>query len=278
MILPTANAPDARSADAGDCLLKERRGAALYLTLNRPGRLNALSDRLVDELYATFAAMSDNSEVRVIVLAGAGRAFCAGFDVQDSDSAPGGQNAGEVLANQRRISRIVAVMRSCPQPIICLLNGAAAGGGFALALASDIRIGTPAARMNAAFIRLGLSGCDIGVSYFLPRLIGSSRAAYYLYTGAFMNAEQGLACGLLLDVVQADALSARGDQIVEEMLYASPLGLRLTKDTFNASIDAPSLAAVLAMEDRTQSLAALGPDFAEGIQAFRERRKPEFRA
>lgn len=262
--------------DASDGLLRERRGSALWLTLSRPDRLNALDDALIDALFQTFDDLKTAPEIRVVVIKGEGRAFCAGFDIKASDSAPGGQSAGEILRNQRRISAIVRAMRLCPQPIVCLLNGVASGGGFALALASDLRLAVPEAKMNAAFIRLGLSGCDIGVSYFLPRLIGASRAAYYLYSGAFMSADAGLANGLLLELVDAEAIEQRGQEIVEQLLNASPLGLSLTKDTFNHSIDAPSLDAVVAMEDRTQSLAAMGPDFAEGILAFHERRKPEF--
>lgn len=257
-------------------LLSEVQGDILFLTLNRPQRLNALDEELIGDLLATFERLKEDNATRIVVLRANGRAFCAGFDIKSSDSAPGGQNAGEILRTQRRFSSIVAAMRRCPQPIICQLNGAASGAGFALALASDIRLATPSVRMNAAFIRLGLGGCDIGVSYFLPRLIGGSRAAYYIYSGDFMSAEQGLENGLLLAVVPPDELPQRAEALAESLLWASPLGLSLTKDTLNASFDAPSLDAVLAMEDRSQALAAMGPDFAEGIRAFHEKRRPEY--
>src|SRR5690348_1823708 len=134
-------------------------GEVVWATMNRPERLNALSRGLVKELRDFFVDLYWRRDVRVAVLQGAGNAFCAG------------------LAGQREISEIVIAMRRCPQPIIACVNGAAAGGGFALALASDVRIATPTLKMNAAFIRIGLSACDIGVSYFLPRMVGSSVAA-----------------------------------------------------------------------------------------------------
>jgi Enoyl-CoA hydratase/isomerase len=128
-------------------------------------------------------------DIRVVVLAGAGRAFCSGFDLKLDMKSTNERGVTEVLAGQRRISQIVVAMRRCPQPIIALVDGPASGGGFALALASDIRIATPRTKMNAAFIRIGLSACDIGVSYFLPRMVGSAVAAEYLLTGRFMDAE-----------------------------------------------------------------------------------------
>jgi enoyl-CoA hydratase len=157
------------------------------------------------------------------------------------------------------------------------VNGPASGGGFALALASDVRLATPTAKMNAAFVRIGLSACDIGVSYFLPRMVGSSIAAEYMLTGRFFTPERAHALGLVSEVVASDELMAKGRALAEEMLHASPLGLRLTKDALNHSIDAGGLEAVIAMEDRNQVLTARDPNFAEGVSAFLERRKPNYR-
>src|SRR5262249_43816418 len=155
-------------------LIVEPRGAALWVTMNRPERLNALNRRLVDELRDLFTGLYwRHDEVRVVVLRGAGDNFCAGLDLKERSNAAGG-GPGQGLIGQRQISEIVMAMRRCPQPIVALWDGSASGGGFALALASDVRIGTPRARGNAAFIRIGLSACDIGVSYFLPRLVGAS--------------------------------------------------------------------------------------------------------
>jgi len=167
-------------------------------------------------------------------------------------------------------------MRRCPQPIVACVNGAAAGGGFALALASDVRVATPSARMNAAFIRIGLSACDIGVSYFLPRMVGSSVAAEYMLTGRFIDADRAYQLGLVSRVVPAAGLEAEAQGFVADMLHATPLGLRLTKEALNHAIDAQGLEAAIAMEDRNQILASSDGDFQEGVSAFLEKRAPNY--
>jgi len=258
-------------------LIVEARGEALWVTMNRPERLNALNPRLVEELRDLFVGLYWRHEVRVVVLTGAGGAFCAGLDLKER----GGSNSGQRgvsggLISQRQISEIVIAMRRCPQPIIALVDGAAAGGGFALALASDVRIATPTLKMNAAFIRIGLSACDIGVSYFLPRMVGSSVAAELMLTGRFIGAERAQSLGLVSTVVSAADLEAEGEKLVAEMLLTTPLGLRLTKECLNHSIDAGGLEAAIAMEDRNQILAAQGEDFGEGVRAFLEKRLPVY--
>lgn len=167
-------------------------------------------------------------------------------------------------------------MRRCPQPIIALIDGAASGGGFALALASDVRVATPTLKMNAAFIKIGLSACDIGVSYFLPRMVGSSVAAELMLTGRFLRADRALALGVVSAVVEPHMLEAEGRQLVDEMLRTTPLGLRLTKEALNHAIDAQGLEAQIAMEDRNQILCAQGEDFGEGVRAFLEKRPPDY--
>jgi enoyl-CoA hydratase len=156
------------------------------------------------------------------------------------------------------------------------VNGAAAGGGFALALASDVRIATPNLKMNAAFIRIGLSACDIGVSYFLPRMVGSSVAAEYMLTGRFITAERAYQLGLVSCIVEKDQLETQARGFVDDMLHATPLGLRLTKEALNHAIDAQGLEAAIAMEDRNQILASSDGDFAEGVSAFLEKRRPVY--
>jgi enoyl-CoA hydratase len=169
------------------------------------------------------------------------------------------------------------LMRRAPQVFVACVHGAACGGGFALALASDIRIAGESARMNAAFIKLGLSGCDVGVSYFLPRLVGASLAAELILTGRFLNAPRALQLGLVSRVVPDEQLEDAAREIAGELLATSPLGLRLSKECLNASLDAGSLEQVIAMEDRNQVLAAGTDDFAEGVRAFREKRPARFR-
>jgi enoyl-CoA hydratase len=251
--------------------------AVLWVTMNRPERLNALNRRLVEELRDLFAGLYWRHEVRIVVLRGAGRAFCAGLDLKARDN-QATSGPGEGLIRQRQISEIVIAMRRCPQPIIALVDGAASGGGFAFALASDVRIATPTLKMNAAFIRIGLSACDIGVSYFLPRMVGSSVAAELMLTGRFLGAERALSLGLVSRVVEPEALEGEARALLGEMLATTPLGLRLTKEALNFAIDAPGLEAAVAMEDRNQILCAQGEDFREGVSAFLEKRPPNYQA
>jgi len=210
-----------------------------------------------------------------VVLRGAGKAFCAGLDLKERRE-PGEGGPVNGLRVQRRVSEIVMRMRRAPQPIISLIHGAASGGGFALALASDIRLAGPRARMNAAFIRIGLTACDVGVSYFLPRLVGSALASELLLTGAFIDAERALKVGLVSDVVPEAELEARGQAMVDAILANSPLGVRLTKEALNMNIDAQSLEAAIALEDRQQILCAQTDDMREGIGAFLEKRDPAY--
>ena len=252
----------------------ERSGAVDWLMLDRPERLNCLDWTMVDELADYFWKVARDPEVRAIVLRGAGRAFCAGLDL--GDASPEHLDVSDFLRRQRSISQIVMHMRAAPQAIVALVHGPACGGGFALALASDIRLAGRTARMNAAFIRIGLSACDIGVSYLLPRLVGASVAAELMMTGNFIHADRALATGLVSEVVDDDDLSHAAQRYLDAMLGTSPLGIRLTKECLRMSIDAPSLESAIAMEDRNQALCVSHPDFAEGLAAFREKRRPRY--
>ncbi len=260
-------------------LLIEHDNGVDRVTLNRPESLNALDSGLIDALNAYFQGLQRNRATRVVVLKGAGQNFCAGLDLKEAITRRAGQQppgVTESLNSQRRIADIVMLMRRCPQPIIALVQGAAAGGGFALALAADIRIATKSARMNCAFIKLGLGGCDIGTSYFLPRLVGVSIASELILTGRFIGAERALAVGLVTEVVEEAVLQAAAEPYIEAMMSASPVGLRLSKECLNMSVDAASLEAVIAMEDRNQVLCSRSEDFNEGIRAFLEKRKPVY--
>jgi enoyl-CoA hydratase/carnithine racemase len=259
-----------------ETLLVSKEGPIDWLTLNRPEALNAMSRTMMLELQHYFGALYTDHSVRVVIVRGAGRGFCAGLDLkEDRADEPGGAVTG--LRVQRRVSEIVMRMRRAPQPIISLIHGPASGGGFALALASDLRLAGPKARMNAAFIRIGLSACDVGVSYFLPRLVGSALASELLLTGRFIDAERARAVGLVSDVVADDALEDAGRALAGEILANSPIGVRLTKECLNMSVDAGSLEAVIAMEDRQQILASTTGDMREGVAAFFEKRAPEYR-
>lgn len=263
-----------------ECLQLSETDATLWVTLNRPESLNALNERMVDELGHLFTSLYAREEVRVVVLRGAGRAFCAGLDLKEHETrasqAP--LSVSQQLAVQRRYRDVVLAMRRCPQPIIALVNGAACGGGLALVLATDVRIGTPTLRMNVAPIRIGFTACDMGISYFLPRMIGSSLAAEYMLTGRFMDAARAREMGLVSRIVEPEALQAEAQGLVDDMLRTSPLGLRLTKEAMAVAVDGQSLEAVIVLEDRCQTLCAHGEDFHEAMASFREKREPRYGA
>ena len=257
-------------------LLREQKGEVLWLTLNRPEQLNALNPELVTELRETFESLRRDHAVRVVVLRANGKAFCAGLDLNDATWS-GKPSPNEMLEFQRSISDIYRAMRQCPQPIISLVQGAACGGGFSLALASDIRIAADTAKMNAAYIKAGLTACDMACSYLLPKLVGLSVASELMMTGRFINAERALRVNLVSEVVPEDQLEQAAEGFIEDLLSTSPMGLRLTKDGLNVSVDAASLEAAMALEDRQQSLVAMTEDAQEAVSAFLEKRKPAWK-
>lgn len=266
---------------AYETLIIRKEGPVDWVTMNRPDALNSLNPKMISELQDYFLKLYTDQSVRIVVLKGAGRGFCAGLDLKASSigRTESGENLGGVvsgLRTQRAISEIVMRMRRCPQAIISLIHGPACGGGFAFALASDIRIAGTSARMNAAFIRIGLSACDIGVSYFLPRLVGVSVASELMMTGRFINAARAERVGLVSEVVPDEKLEEAAQPYIDEMLTTSPIGLRLTKECLNMSVDAGSLEAAIAMEDRNQILCSQTNDMKEGIAAFLQKRQPVF--
>ncbi len=256
----------------------EQRGAVEILSLNRPEKLNTLSPEMAREITDYFDALRARLDVRVILLRGEGRLFCAGADLgTDAFSEQGSGRAQRQMAMQKLYSGVVRAMRSCPQPIIALIHGAACGGGLSLALASDVRYAAPDARMNAAYLRIGLGGCDMGAGYFLPRLVGLSNASEFLLSGRFIQAERALRMGLISEIVPAEQLLDTGLALADDMLKAAPMGLRMTKETLAAEIDAPSLEAALTIEDRQQVVLIDTDDHREAVKAFREKRAPTYR-
>ncbi len=251
-----------------EVLLVEKRGAVEWVTLNRPDSLNAMNTGLVKALRWYFEGKYDDLDTRIIVLKANGNNFCAGLDLKQPS--PVARTVEERLAGQMNIRDIYKAMRRCPQPIVALVQGAACGGGFSLALASDIRILGESARMNAAYITIGLTGGDMGSSYFLPRLVGTSLASELLLTGRFIMADEALQHRLCSRVVPDDQLESAADDLIEAMLANSPFGLRLTKDALNFSIDAPSMDAAMALEDRQQILATYSGEMEERRQRFKK--------
>ena len=251
------------------------RGEVHWLTLNRPDRLNAINTQMATELGRYFGDLYQDRSCRVVVMRGAGRAFCAGLDIKDPDGLKGAPFGGG-FGFQGHLADVYVKMRRCPQPIISLVQGAASGGGFAFALASEIRVAGESMKMNSAFIKIGLSSCDMGVSYFLPRLVGVTFASEMMLTGRFVDAGRALSIGLVNEVVPDSGLEKAGQVFVDEMLATSPMGLRLTKEGLNMSIDAGSLEAAMAIENRNQVLCSGTEDFKEGLQAFVEKRPPRY--
>lgn len=257
-------------------LLIDRRDGIEIATLNRPESLNMLTRPMTRALVDYFTALQDRPDVRVVILQAKGRAFCAGFDV-------GGWEKGDksqisfAFEVQTLLGDIIRRMRACPQPIIALGHGPACGAGFSMLLASDVRYGAPDLRMNAAYIKIGFGGCDIGSSYLLPRLVGRSIASEMLLTGRFIDAQRALRVGLLSDVIPHEHLLDTGLALAEEMLLTSPHGLRLTKRALELNTDAQSMEAAMALEDRQQLLLSTSEDVAEAQQAFFEKRPPRWR-
>jgi enoyl-CoA hydratase/carnithine racemase len=255
----------------------EAQGSIEILTLNRPDKQNAVDVDMAQALCDYFAELPKRLEVRVVVLQSTGKHFSAGADLDSPAFVPPGKGrAQQQMAIQHIFSGVVRLMRNCPQPIIGLIQGAAVGAGFSLTLASDVRIGTAKTRMSAAYLRIGLGGCDMGSGYLLPRLVGVSTASEFLLTGNFINAERALSCGLLSQVVEQDTLLDCGLQLANDMLKASPMGLRMTKESINGSLSVGSLEAGLMLEDRQQVILLDTEDHREAVQAFRDKRDPVY--
>jgi enoyl-CoA hydratase len=248
------------------------------LTLARPRSLNALDAGLMDELYETFAGLQDDPTTRVVVLTGAGSAFCAGMDIKDFGrpvpSASDGPAA--LLTHQRYMSRLVVRLRELPQPVIAAVNGVAVGGGMALACAADIRIASPEARFGVGAVRLGLSGGEMGLSYHLPRLVGMGAAADWMLTGRLVDAAEAARTGLVGSVVDGAELLDAALALAAEILGNSPYGVRMTKQVMWDNLDEVSLAKAVDREDRTQVAAFATEDSAEAWTAVLERRPPRF--
>lgn len=247
------------------------------LRLNRPDRLNALSSDLVGALERELEAAAAEPACRVIIITGEGRGFCAGLDLDSGFDV--GNDAGRVVSgmeSQQRIARALTTPSRLRVPVIAAVNGPATGGGLALALACDVRIAAASARFNAAFVRVGLSGCDCGVSHLLPRAVGASAAYDLMLTGRLVGADEALSIGLVSRTAADGDLDEAALACAREITGNSPFGVEMTKQVMWANIDAPSLGAAIELENRTQILCTMTGDQAEALAAFRERRQPAF--
>ena len=256
------------------------RDGVTLVTLNRPESLNAMNHELVAAVHDVLDEVDNDHSCRVMVLTGAGRAFCAGLDLKGSGAAPNTDGVGRPQAgmmSQQHIATLYTHMRRVRKPIIAAVNGAAAGGGFAFALASDVRVCAESAKFNVAFVKIGLSGCDVGVSYLLPRLIGASKAFEMMLTGRFVLADEAERIGLVSRVVPDGEVVDAALEIAEQIIGNSPFGVWMTKEVMWANLETGSMQAAIDLENRTQILTTFTEDLPEAMRAFLEKRKPEFK-
>jgi enoyl-CoA hydratase len=265
-------------------ILEKVTPAIARLTLNRPEARNALNWQLMQELKQALREIDADNNCRVLILTGAGKSFCAGLDLMDQanpqsiEAAVGKMKAGSRLGmrSQEYMAEMTLLLRKIQQPVIAAVNGHAYGGGLGLALASDIRIADKSAKFCTQFIRLGISGCDVGVSYTLPRLIGASRAHDMMLSARVVDAVQAESWGLVTRLVDDDALQEAALELANTLCDFSPYGLISTKQGMWANLDASSMEAAVHLENRNQILNGLSGDVAEAAAAFFEKRKPNF--
>ncbi|KWX64533.1 enoyl-CoA hydratase/isomerase family protein [Mycobacterium sp. NAZ190054] len=234
------------------------------VTLNRPDKLNALSYKLVETLHDVLDALAADNTCRVVVLTGAGRGFCAGLDlsVPSPEEAGGGTEFPRSgMRWQERIADLTAKIHRLRQPVIAAVNGVAYGGGLGIAAACDIRVAAPSARFCTQFIKLGLGGCDIGVSYTLPRLIGAGPAFDMILTARAVDADEALRLGLASRI--ADPALDEALAIAETLSGYGKFGLESTKQVLWANLEAPSLEAALHLENRSQILSSTSGEMRE---------------
>jgi enoyl-CoA hydratase len=243
--------PDDRSA-----YLEHSGRDVAILRLNRPEKLNALADETVDSVLTLLNEVA-RSSARALILTGNGRGFCSGFDLSLAQSAGDGEARGETeawMARQERYASLVTRLRGIPQPTLAAVNGAACGAGLGLALACDMRIAGRSAKFNSAFIKVGMSSCDIGVSYLLPRAIGTTRAFELMLTGRMVLAEEAERIGIVSALYDDAELMAQAEALAAQVAANGGLSTWMTKRGMWANLEAGSLAAALELENRTQIL------------------------
>ena len=249
----------------------------VLLTLNRPSSLNSMTAELVQSLHDQIREIAVDPVARVVILTGAGRGFCAGLDLRGYGTAPHSEHFGHTqaaFAVQKHIASLIPALRSLPQPVIAAVNGPAAGGGFALVLGSDIRLSSRSAKFNAAFIRIGLSACDIGTSWLLPRIVGVARAQELMLTGRVFDAAEAYRIGLVVDLLDDDTLMDAALAKAAEIMRNSPFGVALTKEGMWGALEIPALQNAIDIENRQQIMASATADHREAMAAFVERRPP----
>jgi enoyl-CoA hydratase len=265
--------------NTGEVLVSALDSGVRRITLNRPDKLNAMNLALVRGLYTALDEVAEDRDCRVVVLTGAGRGFCSGLDLNGYGTVVGYEERGpiqQLFATQQQIAGLIPRLRRLPQPVISAVNGPASGGGFALVLGSDIRLAGGSAKFNAAFIRIGLSACDIGTSWLLPRLVGASRAHELMLTGRIFDAEEAARMGLVIDVVSDEQLLTRAQEEAELIMRNAPMGVHMTKEVMWSALEIPGQQAAIDLENRTQIMVSQTNDHQEAVRAFIHGRSPRF--
>jgi enoyl-CoA hydratase len=249
------------------------------ITLNRPDKLNAFTYAMYAELVEILEQVRFDPQVRVLILTGAGRGFCSGQDMAAAGEpdwvAAGLGKAQWVRAVIAKLGEIPVRLRGLPQPVICAMNGVAAGVGYAMALAADMTLAARSAKFVNAFHNAG-TGHELGVSYMLPRTVGAQRAAELLLTGRPVMAEEAEAIGLVLRAVDDDKLMEAALALADQVAVNSPIGIGLTKQTMWLNAAAGSLEAAIELENRAIFMSQSTEDSAEKRRAFIEKRRPDF--
>jgi enoyl-CoA hydratase/carnithine racemase len=253
----------------------EKKAGVATVTLDRPDRLNALTFAMYEGLLGLFKDFKQDESTRVIILTGSGRGFCSGGDVEDIIGQLFSRDAQGLHEFTTLTCDVVAAMRACPQPIIAALNGVTAGAGAALAIASDIRLATPESKIQFLFVKVGLSGADMGACMLLPRLVGLGRATELVMLGDALPAAEALTMGLYNRVVPRESLMTEAQAWAQRLAEGPRMGLAVTKSTIDAQL-AMGLEDALAHDARVQADCMQHQDFREAYEAFKAKRKPKF--
>ena len=260
----------------GRTFLYEQRDGVATITLNRPERLNALTFAVYRELTDTFAALRTETEVRAVVLTGAGAAFCSGGDVHDIIGELFKRDMEGLLEFNRMTCELVQTIRSLRKPVIASLNGTTAGAGACIALASDLRIASENAKIAFLFVKVGLSGADMGAAYLLPRVVGLAKATELLYLGDFISAQEAERIGLYNRVVPGEQLAATTREFAERLARGPAFAIAKTKELLDREADL-TLEAALECEAQAQAVCMQDPDFREAYDAFVNKREASFK-
>lgn len=268
-------AGSARSTDAWQHIRVTRKDGIATVTLARPDKLNALTFEAYADLRDLLAELSRERSVRALVLAGEGRGFCSGGDVEEIIGATLGMDTAQLLDFNRMTGQVVRAVRECPFPVIAALHGVAAGAGAVLALAADFRVADPSARFAFLFTKVGLSGGDMGAAYLLPRVIGLGHATRLLMLGDAVRAPEAERLGLISELADEGRADEAAAALARRLAEGPALAHAQTKALLTAELDMP-LAAAVEMDAATQALLMNSADYAEFHAAFTEKRTPKW--